>query len=829
MDSHRQIIDKHLESQDYEQLIADLESLINNSTRLDDTVFFYLGLAYLLMGYSDEAERVWLSFLFNQESSQIKKKGEQLIEFLELQTLNLIDQEEYAQAKSIYQSLHWLNENYSNPSISQRLIERLLTMARQLQKIHQLQSAIDVYWEISEIDPQLAQVWYELASCYHAAKQWNLAEEAITNALAIMPDPPEHNYLMATIQSKLGKNPETVISFYQRALYLDPKHFKCNRELGEFYLQRNLTEECIQQCKKALQYYPNNSSILDLLARGYEATNNQDYAYLFKAYSIYYQQKSGCWPETLTFLKKINYRHLADNFKWDNFQYYSILTSCLKLCNHTQEYIQTLEEIQTKFLNNDLVIQRLIQVALPVIYANVNEVSDYRHRFSQLARRWVSACQEKIKEQESEVGQLVNSALATTNFYLGYQAQNDLEIQRLFGIYFHQLWQYTLPCTQKSIRIRPLSSNRRFRIGFLSSHFANLGILYFHWVEKLDSKKFEVIAYNLGEKDIIELPELTQLFRESAQQFKNLAIGENLNTLCQQIIDDELDVLIYPEVGLDSIFNCLAYVRLAPIQCTTWAHPITSGSPTIDYFLSSELMEPDDGNDHYTEKLVPLPNLGFSLPTVSLPKLNKTRADFQLGENRIIYLCTQSLFKYLPQHDWILPKIAQANHRSQFVFVDPVQGPIITDCFKQRLAARFSEFQLNYEDYCMFLPRLHNTDFMMINQLGDIFLDCLSWSGGLTTRHAIACGLPIVTYPGQLMRSRHSFAMLQMMGVTETIAESEENYVDIAIRLGIDDQWRCRIRNRMTANQERLFNDQVCITALESFLENAIKARGSTG
>ena len=32
-------------------------------------------------------------------------------------------------------------------------------------------------------------------------------------------------------------------------------------------------------------------------------------------------------------------------------------------------------------------------------------------------------------------------------------------------------------------------------------------------------------------------------------------------------------------------------------------HPETSGYPTLDYFLSSELMEPPDGQQHYTERL----------------------------------------------------------------------------------------------------------------------------------------------------------------------------------------------------------------------------------
>jgi len=45
----------------------------------------------------------------------------------------------------------------------------------------------------------------------------------------------------------------------------------------------------------------------------------------------------------------------------------------------------------------------------------------------------------------------------------------------------------------------------------------------------------------------------------------------------------------------------IAGLRLAPVQCTAWGHPVTSGLPTIDYYLSSQLMEPENAQAHYSE------------------------------------------------------------------------------------------------------------------------------------------------------------------------------------------------------------------------------------
>ena len=73
------------------------------------------------------------------------------------------------------------------------------------------------------------------------------------------------------------------------------------------------------------------------------------------------------------------------------------------------------------------------------------------------------------------------------------------------------------------------------------------------------------------------------------------------------------------------------------------------------------------------------------------------------------------------------------------------------------------------------------------------------------------------------MRARHSYGILRMIGVTETIAETEAEYIEIAVRLGLDNKWRQVIRDQITANKHRLFNDRECIKGLENFFQKAIQ------
>src|SRR4029450_5863899 len=65
------------------------------------------------------------------------------------------------------------------------------------------------------------------------------------------------------------------------------------------------------------------------------------------------------------------------------------------------------------------------------------------------------------------------------------------------------------------------------------------------------------------------------------------------------------------EIGMDVETAVLAAQRLAPVQCTSWGHPQTSGYPTLDFFLRSALREPPNPDAHYSEKRIRLPTLSY--------------------------------------------------------------------------------------------------------------------------------------------------------------------------------------------------------------------------
>ncbi|MEH2150760.1 O-linked N-acetylglucosamine transferase, SPINDLY family protein [Nostoc sp.] len=456
-----------------------------------------------------------------------------------------------------------------------------------------------------------------------------------------------------------------------------------------------------------------------------------------------------------------------------------------------------------KCFPDDYTFQLLKYLTVPSIYDNQEEIHFFRQRYTQGLQNLIQNTSLKTREEQ-------NSALAgigrLTNFYLSFQAQNDMDLQCQYGNLVHEIMAVNYPQWVVPLSMPKLQPNNKIRIGYVSHYLHSYsGTLWLTgWLRHSNHESFEIYCYYTGNQP----DPITQQFQQYSDVFHH--IPDKLSSVCEQIIADKLHILVFPEIGMNSQIMQMAGLRLAPVQCTAWGHPVTTGLPTIDYFLSSELMEPENAQEHYLEKLIRLPNIGVSYPKPYIPPVIKTRSDFELPDNAVMYLCCQAPFKYLPQYDFIFAEIAHRIPQAKFVFL---RGTLL----QPRLKRAFAAIGLNSEDYCVFISILERLDYLMINLLSDVYLDTFTWSGGNTTLEAIACNLPIVTCPGEFMRGRHSDSFLKMLGVTDTIAENEAEYIEIAIKLGLDLAWRGTIAKRMSQNHDRLFDDKACVAGLEAF------------
>lgn len=470
---------------------------------------------------------------------------------------------------------------------------------------------------------------------------------------------------------------------------------------------------------------------------------------------------------------------------------------------------------------------------LPTTYRDAEEVERARRRYEDN----LGVLEKSVDAGEGSADANFAALASTTNFYLTYQERDDRDLQVRFGRLARRVVTARFPEFAGAAPVPDPEPDGRLRIAFVSSFFRRHTVarLFTGWLENIDRGRFKTFGYHLDEEDNI-----TRMIRARCETFRCLpapgidGVGEGsadacanwFADVCRALARDRPHALVFPEIGMDPRIFSLAALRFAPVQAVSWGHPETTGLETIDYFLSSALMEPGNGDDHYFETLVRLPNISVRLfdPGAAPKAGRKSRAAFGFKPGEVVFLSSQSAYKYLPWYDRIYPAIAKAVPNARFAFVRSAQ-PAMDRPLLTRLAGAFAAQGLDRDRHCRFLDRLSPPEFGDLNHAADVYLDTPGWSGGHTTHEAIAAGLPIVTLPGAFMRGRHTYAMLKMIGVEEGIARDIDDYVAIAVRLGQDEGWRRAVRARVEANRAKLYNDDACVRGLEDFLVRAVAER----
>ena len=456
-------------------------------------------------------------------------------------------------------------------------------------------------------------------------------------------------------------------------------------------------------------------------------------------------------------------------------------------------------------------------LAMPVVYDDVAAIDAAREQFD----RDLAVIEQGIDRFRDLTPEELARQVTAGNFLLAYQGRDDRTLQQRYAGLVAQLLQ---PVRPQWFLPRPTSdaSGRRIRIGFASRFFydSTAGNYFQSWITDLDRNRFEVFVYCTHTRQ----DGLTQRIRAAADHFVNCPASEPRLLACgERIVADQLDLLVYPEIGMDPVCATLAAFRLAPVQVAGWGHPVTTGHANIDFFLSCGEMEPADADRHYTETLVRLPGLGtrYAMPVADTSCRQRDRAHYSLPAQRTLYLVPQSLFKIHPDNDALFAAVLAADPDATLVLFAG-QAAAARQRFTARLGRTLEAHGLAFADRVLFLADVSRADYLRINQLCDLMLDTLHWSGGNTSLDALASGLPLVTLPGRFMRGRQSMAMLQRLGLPELIAGDTQDYIAIAVALGRDASRRQQCSQLILDRRARLFDDAEPLAALQDFFQRAV-------
>jgi len=398
-------------------------------------------------------------------------------------------------------------------------------------------------------------------------------------------------------------------------------------------------------------------------------------------------------------------------------------------------------------------------------------------------------------------------------FTLAYEEEDNRELlerygrlcARLMGAWFERQG-FVLPEKTKS--------EGKIRVGFVSQYFWNHSVwnaIVKGWFRMLNRERFAIHAFYLGDRR----DEETVLAESCSAHFEQG--GRDLQHWVQAIIDQRLDVLIYPEIGMDPMSLKLASLRLAPVQAATWGHPETTGLPTIDYYLSAEDLEPGNAQEHYSERLVELPHLGCFYEPLNSEPLAPDLASMGIDSDSPLLLCPGMPFKYAPRFDWVLAEIALRLGRCQLVFFTPGTENL-AEILRRRLESAFAKRGLRFGDFGVFVPWQSGPAFDGLLSRADVFLDTIGFSGFNTAMQAVQRGVPIVTREGRFMRGRLASGILKRMGLQELVAGSEQDYIQLALRLIQDRAYREHVRELIESKRSVLFGDMAPIRGLETFI-----------
>jgi CRISPR-associated protein Csy1 len=622
---------------------------------------------------------------------------------------------------------------------------------------------------------------------------------------------------LASVEERLG-NPHLAIAALEAAVRIDPAFVAARKNLAAMHLAAGRPLEARDVLREAVAALPQNAGLWMRLARVHLLLGESEAALACA------QRAREALPADAATWRDLGRLH-AELWQWEpadaaldeaaRREAGDVATEALRAVvkqelGDVRGALAALESAAARH-PGDLHVAMGERLLLPPIYEDGADLLRWRARYADgLARLHAEAG--RWHSQAAEVFRIDRN-----NFLLAYQGEDDRELQRGYSSFLARLAGTARP-EWRAPRRGTFDGARRLRIGFVGGIFRDCtaGRYFERWITGLDARRFERFVYHTAPVD----DDFTRRIAASSEHFATLRTGAE--ALAARLSGDALDVIVHPEVGMTPASYLLAALRLAPLQCAGWGHPVTTGSDSIDAYITCAAMEPPQAASQYVERLILLPGPGvdYGMPDVTRVP---TREALGLPASGRLYVCPQSLFKVHPEMDELLAALIEADPEASLLFF---QAPAraVTLQFAERLQRALAARGIPARGQLKFLPRMGGAAFRRVLALADVVLDTLRWSGGNTSLDAFAAGTPVVTLPGRFMRGRQTAAMLQLMGLETLVAESIPDYLRIALDTARDRARNAALRAAIERERGALFDRPEPVRSLgEALLEAAAK------
>jgi predicted O-linked N-acetylglucosamine transferase (SPINDLY family) len=676
------------------------------------------------------------------------------------------------------------------------------------------EAAVDLMSKAIAINPAVPEYHNNIGEAYRAQGKRKEAMDCYRRALELRPDYQDSHHNMGVVFHEQGDLQEAV-ACYQRVLSLNPSSAGAFNGLGVTLAAQGKLDEGIGYLRQAVALMPGSAQACNNLGAALRSQGKLDEALAYLKQAVALQP---AFAEAYNNLGLVlggqgKTEEAAAHYRQALALRPAYAEAHVNLGGALKEQGQ-LEEAETCY-RQALAIQPSdgvkikLATMLPVVLSSVEEVATIRKKFEDNLDALLKE-DLTLKDPVLEVGQ--------TNFYLAYQGYNDRDLQMKVARLYERACPsllYTAPHCASPAGERAAG---KIKIGFVSRFLKNhsIGKMTHGLIAKLSRTQCEVTTFLIPP---VKQDEIAESIRR--QTDNSVILPWNLQAARERIAEERLDVLVYPDIGMEPVTYFLAFARLASVQCVLPGHPVTTGIRNMDYFISTETSEPENGGQHYSERLIRLKSHAFAYyHKPAIPPLLKSRLGLGLDEGEHIYLCPQALFKFHPDFDAVLSAILDADPRGRLVLVNGWNVPSWTDMLLQR----FARTMPRHGGRITVLPPQTGSDFINLIAVADVMLDTLHFGGGYTTNlEAFAVGTPVVTWPGEFQRGRFTYVHYRQMGIKECVAWTKRKYVDIAVRLGTDPAFREQVKAKILANNRVLYENLDVVLEFERFCLRAIK------
>jgi len=698
-------------------------------------------------GSSSGIQRLFAAALADHQAGRLKQAERLYLKILEADSRHA-------------DALHFLgvlNHQLGNSDAAVQLIRKAIAQNQRAPAFHnnlgmilfaqgKLDAAAAAYERAVALKPHYAEAHYNLGVALQAQGKLDAAAAAYERAVALEPSYAEAHTNLGIILLEQGAL-DGAVACFERALALKADHAEAHNNLGNALRQKGNWAEAIASYQNALYHTPDYAE-----------------AHLNLGTVLIEQGKSG---EAVPHLE----RALLHNP--DLAEAHCALGTALKEQGKLDAALAAYGRALA--LRPDYAEARLgMAIALIPIFADDaaagSAAAEKFMRSLDVLAPWAAVNAEKLGK----------CAGSNQPFYLAYRPGDVGTALSRFG---------DLLCTAAAAYWQPdarrASAERappaRTRLLVVSGHVRQhpvWEIILRGMIEHLDRGRFEIIVYHTGATCDAET------LWASARVDRFVQGPKLVKAWLEEMRHDLPDVIFYPEVGMDSAASALAALRLAPLQIASWGHPVTTGLPTMDLFLSGDLLEGSGAEQHYREKLIRLPGTGVCTQ-MPAQRAQPWEGPERAGNIARFTLCQQPI-KFDPADDVLLTRIAKQLGRCEFWLVTPQKLHWAAVRLRDRLAAAFTAAGLDPDVYLHVTPWLPREQFAGFLDAMDIYLDCPAFSGYTTAWQAIHRGLPIITLEGRYLRQRLAAALLRQIGRQDQIALSHDGYVEIALRLATE-------------------------------------------